>query len=131
MAMPDVRAFAIYINHKKAFTCNQQSISIPMGRTAVFGQEGYLAHSKGAVQVRLQLNEITPVGGSDLTQLLDKSLKQENVDIAMFVGGKQMSASFAVTNIEFSSQTESGVATGSGTFEGGLILKGDGGLKIQ
>lgn len=120
MAMPDVRAFAIYFGSKKAFTCNQQSISIPTGRTAVFGQEGYLAHSKGAVQIRLQLTEITPVGGSDLADLRAKAIAQENVTLGLLVGGKLMTAEFAITNLEFTSNTETGVATGTGTFEGGV-----------
>jgi hypothetical protein len=119
--MPDVRAFAIYFGSTKAFTVNQQSLSIPAGRTAVFGQEGYLAHSKGALQVKLSLTEITPTGGSDfITQLQTKHLLQENVTIKLFIGGKVVSAEMAIVSLEFTSNTESGVASGTGQFEGGI-----------
>jgi hypothetical protein len=121
MANPTVKAFAIYLEGKKAFTCNQQSISFPSGRTATFGQEGYLAHSKGAMQTRLTLNEITPVGGSDMTKLLQTyHMTQRDVPVAMLVGGKIMSVDMAITNLDFGSGTENGVATGTGTFEGGV-----------
>lgn len=121
MALPEVRAFAIYFNDKKAFTVNQQSLSIPAGRQAVFGQEGYLSHSKGAIQVRLTLNEITPTGGSDLRAELEKRhLLQQNVTIKMKMGRKNISAEFAVVSLEFSSNTETGVAQGTGQFEGGV-----------
>ena len=123
MAMPDVRAFAIYFGEDRAFTVHQQSISIPAGRTAVFGQEGYLAHSRGAVQVKMSLTEITPVAGSDLIRELQaKHLTQQNVIIKMHVGGTIMSAEMAITMLDFSSNTETGVATGQGTFEGGVPL---------
>lgn len=121
MAMPNVRAFAIYFdNGRKAFTVNQQTLTIPAGRQAVFGAEGYLAHSKGAVQVRLNLTEITPVGGSDLADLREKHIKQQNVIIGLDMAGKTVQAEFAITTLEFSSNTETGVPTGTGTFEGGI-----------
>lgn len=121
MAMPDVRAFALYFEATRAFTVHQQSLSIPAGRQAVFGQEGYLAHSKGAVQVKLSLSEITPVGGSDfIAQLQQRHLAQQNITIKMKIGGKIISAEMAITSLEFSSNTETGVATGQGTFEGGV-----------
>lgn len=121
MANPDVRAFAIYFGNKKAFTVNQQQIQVLGGRQAVFGQEGYLAHSKGAIQVRMTLNEITPVGGSDLIRELSaKQLRQENINMKMLIGGKVFTVEMAIVSTEFSSHTETGVATGTGQFEGGI-----------
>lgn len=125
MAMPDVKAFAIYFQDKKAFTVNQQTITFPAGRTAVFGAEGYLAHSRGAIQVRISVTEITPFGGSDLiNELVRRHLIQANVKMKMLVGGKVVTAEMAIESLEFSSQTETGVATGTGQFGGGIPLIG-------
>lgn len=122
MAMPNVRAFALYFEAggKKAFTVNQQTLTIPAGRQAVFGADGYLAHSKGAVQVKLTLTEITPVGGSDLADLRDRHIKQQNIIIGLDFAGKTVQAEFAIVSLEFASNTETGVPTGTGTFEGGV-----------
>jgi hypothetical protein len=120
MAQPTVRAFAIYINDKKTATVNQQSASFMGGRTPVMGSEGYLAHSKGAIQTKLTLNDIVPISGSDLQALEQKFLNQENVEIAMFIGGTVKRVEMAIVSLEFGSTTETGVASGTGQFEGGV-----------
>jgi hypothetical protein len=120
MAQPTVRAFAIYIDDKKTATCHQQSATFQGGRTAVMGSEGYLTHTKGAIQTRLSLTEITPMSGSDMQALEKKFLNQENVQIAMFIGGTIKRVEMAIVSLEFTSTTDTGVASGTGQFEGGV-----------
>ena len=120
MAQPTVRAFAILIDEKKTATVNQQSVQFIGGRTAVMGSEGYLTHSKGAVQTRLTLNEITPMSTSDMHLLEKKFINQENVEIAMYIGPTIKRVEMAIVTLEFGSSTDTGVATGTGTFEGGV-----------
>lgn len=120
MAQPTVRAFAIYIDDKKVATVHQQSVTFQGGRTATIGSEGYLTHSKGAIQTRLSLTEITPMSGSDMQALEKKFFRQENVEIAMFIGGTIKRVEMAIVSLEFSSTVDTGVATGTGQFEGGV-----------
>jgi len=112
---------AFYIGTEKAATVNQVEYQINPARTAVFGQEGYLAHSKGAITTQITVNEVTPVAGSTFTQkLMDKILNQEDIDCAIKVGEKLHMVTMAVTATTFRGQVENGVADGSVTLQGGV-----------
>ena len=120
MANPTVRHIAVYINSKKAATINNVSVTFDSGRTALYGSEGYLTHSKGAVMTRMDFTEVTPVSGSDLVSLEKKFFRQEDVEIAVIIGGTAKRLPMAMKQFQFDSQSESGAATGKGSLEGGL-----------
>lgn len=120
MANPVVRPWPIFINGKKAGTVSKGSYKINPRREPMFGADGLLTHSKGAVTVELQATEITPVSGSSLTTILKKILNQEDFELAAPIGGQLHKFTAACTGTGFESDSESGKATGEATFSGGL-----------
>lgn len=119
MAQPTVRHMSLYLNDKKVATINNISVTFDSGRTALYGSEGYLTHSKGAMMTRMDFTEVTPVGGSDLTALEKKFFNQEDVDVALIVGGTAKRLPMALKQFQFDSASESGACTGKGQLEGG------------
>lgn len=120
MANPVIRMMAFYLNNKKAATVNQVGYKINPARAAAFGQEGYLSHAKGAITTEFTINEVTPVAGSSFTALLQKVLAQEDIDCSVIVGGKLHKVKMAVTSVDFSSASETGMSNGTMTLQGGV-----------
>lgn len=120
MANPVVRMTAFYLNGKKAFTVNSVGYKINPNRNQMFGQEGLLTHSKGAVTVSFDIKEVTPIGGSSIADLNKKIINQEDIDCAVIIAGKLHRVSCACTGAGFEGSSEQGTATGDATLVGGV-----------
>ncbi len=120
MANPVIRGLPVYINGKKAATINKWDINFKGAREPMFGADGLMTHSKGAQSFELKVSEITPIGGSALTEINKKLLNQEDIQIAVPIGGQLITCTCAGTGHGFSSETEGGKTTGEATFSGGV-----------
>lgn len=118
MANPVVRMTAFYLNGKKAFTVNSVGYKIDPRRSPMFGQAGLLTHSKGAVTVGFDIKEVTPIGGSSISDLNKKIINQEDIDCAIIIAGKLHRVSCACTGAGFEGNAESGTATGDASLMG-------------
>lgn len=116
-----VRAFAFYWRDKKSAMVNQTNFKIMPGRTAMFGAEGYLVHSKGAVQCRIEINEVIPIAGSASTQDVEQYvIAQHDIEVGIIVGGKFFRVAMAITEADYTSNTETGKCEGKIVLEGGI-----------
>lgn len=119
MAKPVIRAMAFYWKDKKAATVNQTSVKIKSGRSALMGAEGLLAFSRGAVMFDIDIDEVVPVSGSTTVDDIAAILNQEDVDVAVTLGGKIFRVTMAVISADYQSDTETGKCTGKITLSGG------------
>lgn len=119
MANPEIRFMSVYINGKKAATSNNVSMKVDPKRTVMHVQDG-VVHSKGIVHTEITVKELTPVGGSSLTDIEKKILRQEDIPLAVMIGGKLHQWTMACTGYDFSSTSDTGVSEGSATFSGGV-----------
>lgn len=117
MADPVVRAAVFYWRNRKALETNKVTIKFSHGRRALPGAEGILAFSKGQSMMEVTMTEIIPVGGSTTTADIEKILAQEDIDIAVVIGGKYYRQKMAVTENTMESDSETGVCTGSMTLQ--------------
>lgn len=115
-----IRMLAFYLQNKKAATVNKATYEIMPARTPMIGQDGLLAHSKGAVQVKFTVTEVTPISGSSLGDINAKVLAQEDIEVGIIVAGKYHRVTCAATSGQFEGDAATGAATGSVTLEGGV-----------
>ena len=121
MSNPTIRAFPIFYNGRKIAEANDNNANVKPGRTAMFAAEGYAAHSKGAVMFSLTSKIIVPVSGISVKAIED-AIAQKDVEIGVPVAGKFIKSTAAITNLDMTSNTETGRCEGSITFEGGITL---------
>jgi hypothetical protein len=114
----DFLPMAFFWNNRKAAETNAVNVSFSMGREALYGQEGIIAYSKGIAKMKVTIKEVTPVQGSTTTKDIEKILDQKDIDIGVFLGGKQLRNSMAVLEAEWASNTEKGVIEGTIVLEG-------------
>lgn len=119
MSNPVVRAFPVFYQGRKIATAYENDYRITTGRTRLFGAEGYLTHSKGAVVTSLSINLVIPVTGEAPETVLD-ALNQDDVTIGIPVGGKVHTVVMAITEKDMKSNTERGTVEGTMTLEGGV-----------
>lgn len=112
MAMPIVRAAAVYWRNRKAASINKLRVKFMMGRTEVFGQDAVLAYSQGIATMEITITEIVTVGGSAVVDDIVLLIAQKNIPIAFFLGGKYFRQDIAITDYEIDSDSEKGVITG-------------------
>jgi hypothetical protein len=120
MANPTVRAVAFYWKGRKAAYVNQVNPKFKTGRSALFGAEGYLCHSKGAGMTTFEINEVVPVSGSTTVDDIVQILAQQDVEVQCVLGGKYFTVTCAVMEADYSSDTETGKVTGKIVLEGGV-----------
>lgn len=118
MADPVVRAMAFYWRDKLAVEVNRLRVKFMMGRTALYGQKGLAAYSRGAATMEIEISEFTPVGGSATTADIELLLDQKDVDCAFILGGKYMRQALACLEAEWESDSERGTCTGRVVLQG-------------
>lgn len=121
MALVRVRHFTLYLLDKKAATVNNVKFRINTNDAKQVGGEGYLTHSDGAPDASMSATEVTPVGGSTITEVLKKKvITKGEVPYSCFIGGDFYKGVMRVITAEFSSESASGAATGTLEMEGGM-----------
>jgi hypothetical protein len=119
MAMPQVRAFPLFINAKKVGQVNGTNFSVMPNRQKLYGAEGFLTLSRGAVTCGVEVDFIEPVTGDDVDFIANWIL-QKDVGVQMPIGGKQYVIDMGFTGGNVTSNTETGVVNGKCTLEGGV-----------
>lgn len=112
MALPVVRAFPVFYNDRKCAEAYEQELTTDPRRQPVFGAEGYLTHTRGAVTGSLNISYIVPVGGTTPDFIVDTVL-QNNVEIGIPVDGKIIRQTAAIEQNTMRSNTETGRAEGT------------------
>jgi hypothetical protein len=119
MALPVVRAFPIFLKNKKLGQAHGTNFTIMPNRTKLFGAEGFLALSRGAVTTGVDVDFIMPVSGIDV-DVLAQMILQQDVGVQLPIGGKMYVIEMGYTNGNVQSSTENGVVNGKFTLEGGV-----------
>lgn len=108
MADVVVRPIAFYLLDKKVATVNKVRAEFRIGREPLFGQEGILAWSRGLATLNLTASGITPVGGSDFSNNIEKIIAGVDLSFAFVMGGKYFREKLAVTSYNVDSDSERG-----------------------
>lgn len=119
MALPQVRAFPAFIKQKKIGQVHGTTFTIQPNRQKLYGAEGFLTLSRGAVSCGVEVEAIVPVAGMDL-DLLQQMILQQDVGVQLPIGGKQYVIDMGYTGGNITSNTETGVVQGRFTLEGGV-----------
>lgn len=115
---PVVRAFPVYWKNRIIAEAYENEYSLKLGRTRLFAQKGYFAHSKGAVITDLTITHVLPQVGTELP-LLEQILAQDDIKIGIPVGGKVHRVTMAAVENTMKSNTEKGTCEGVLKLEGG------------
>lgn len=119
MALIQVRAFPCFIKSKKVGQIHGTTFTIMPNRQKLFGAEGFLTLSRGAVSCGVEVDAIVPVGGMDI-DVLAQIILQMDVGVQLPIGGKQYVIDMGYTGGNVQSETETGVVRGRFTLEGGI-----------
>lgn len=112
MALPIVRAAALFYNSRLVAECYSGDQAVDPRRQALFGAQGYLTHSRGAVTGSIQIEYIVPVGGTTPDMLAD-TLAQNDVETAVPIDGVLVTATAAITQNTMKWNTETGRCEGT------------------
>ena len=119
MSMPVVRAYPLFINTKKVGQVHGTNFSVMPNRQKLFGAEGFLTLSRGAVSCGVEVDFIEPVTGTDV-DFIAQWILQQDVGVQLPIGGKQYVIDMGYTGGNVQSETETGVVRGRCTLEGGV-----------
>lgn len=115
--MPVVRAFPIFINSKKVGEAHGVAFSLQPNRQRLYGAEGMLALSRGAVTCGVEVDMIVPVGGTSV-DMLALLIQQKDVGVQLPIGGKTYDVDMGFTDGNVNGNTETGVVNGKFTLQG-------------
>ncbi len=118
MPEPVVRPYPIYYQSKKIGEAFESDAGINPNRQPVFGAEGMIAHTYGAVVSSLSFKYVIPVNGTSLDFLSD-CINQKNIDIGIPVGGQFVVVTMAIMSCNMTANIESGKCEGSLSLAGG------------
>lgn len=118
MAQPVVRAFPIYIKGKKLGEAHGTNFTLTPQRTKLYGAEGFLALSRGAVSCGVEVDYIVPVSGTSV-DVIAQIILQQDVTVQLPIGGKTYTIQMGYTSGNVQSNTETGVVQGKFSLEGG------------
>lgn len=119
MAMPVVRAYPLFINAKKVGQVHGTNFSVMPNRQKLYGAEGFLTLSRGAVTCGVEADFIEPVTGTDV-DFIAQWILQQDVGVQLPIGGKQYIIDMGYVNGNVQANTETGVVNGKCTLEGGV-----------
>ena len=113
-----VRAAPIYANGAKIAECESLTFEISGGGEAVFGLEGLLTFTKGAVTTKASCKAIVPVAGM-CSRFTEKLVAQVDVEIGVMLDGKLFQVTMRPMTANYSSDSKTGRVEGAFPCEGG------------
>lgn len=124
MANVTVRHFALYLRKKKAATAETIAADVDFGRSPMYGSEGLLTFSKGAKMWTITIGGPAPVSGSDLSEIIEKLDRQEDIECKFLCEGKLYGGDMAGTKAGWNSDSKNGEAKNSYTLQGLMEIIG-------
>ena len=118
MANLIVRAASVYLNDQKLAECSEAEITINPRRTDMFGAEGWMGLTRGAITMDVKMSHLVPVDGTQ-PDFLPDVIAQNDVEFACPIDGKILRITGGYTQSTLRYNTETGRCEGSITINGG------------